>query len=342
MRTLSLRWPLAVVAVAGMLLASGCMWGVVRDQNTGLPIHGAQVQVTDSNGVTHATTSDSNGLYSFDIANGSIPAAGPGTARVDAGGYTQFVGTMPIDYNDNPNASGANFSSFWEVANFSMSPTLPPQLPTADLAVIDLYADALPVGNVWAVVQNNGPDALDGVTVTLNCTDESTDRAAGTKASSTKSISVTASAGPGGTMPIDTGIGINTGPSWYSISCTVTGDVNDGNAANNSYTKIIPTPTGDIVLEDILLNFSTNEMGLRISANGLSGTFTLRIYVDGVLTVSQAQSLPAGSQVFWTGYVFTGTHSVHAEVDPENKYPETNELNNMLDRTCWAASHNCG
>ncbi len=110
------RRPLAVILCIGIaLLASGCLWGVVRDAETGALIDGATVSYADSNGQTAQTTTDANGLYAFDPAKGPIPAVGNVTLSVDASGYEPLTETRLVEYNDSP-------SGFWEVQDFSLTP----------------------------------------------------------------------------------------------------------------------------------------------------------------------------------------------------------------------------
>jgi len=90
------RLPVAVLCVGIALLASGCMWGVVRDANTGAPIGGATVTYTDSTGATASATTDASGQYSF--AEAYWPAPGPVNLRVDASGYRPL--TQQVQYDE--------------------------------------------------------------------------------------------------------------------------------------------------------------------------------------------------------------------------------------------------
>jgi hypothetical protein len=91
------RRPLVVVLCIGVaLLASGCMWGMVKDANTGAPIGGATVTYTDSTGATASTTTDGSGQYSFEQAG--RPAPGPVNLRVEASGYNPL--TQQVQYAD--------------------------------------------------------------------------------------------------------------------------------------------------------------------------------------------------------------------------------------------------
>ncbi len=133
---------LLVLPVA--LLASACMWGVVRDADTGAGIEGATVAYTDSYGHTGSTTSRAGGLYHFDSATGLIPAAGPVDIEVSAPGFATLETDVAVQYNDNPNATFANLSSFWEVRSFDLT-------PLSSEGLIDTLASGLhfPVGAVY-------------------------------------------------------------------------------------------------------------------------------------------------------------------------------------------------
>ena len=112
---------LLVLPVA--LLASACMWGVVRNADTGTGISGATVTYTDSHGNTGSTTSGAGGLYFFDSATGAIPGIGPVDMEVSAPGFATLDTTVIVQYGDNPNATLSNLSSFWEVQSFDLTPT---------------------------------------------------------------------------------------------------------------------------------------------------------------------------------------------------------------------------
>jgi hypothetical protein len=119
-----LRYRLAcliLVPTAAALLASGCLWGVVTDSETGAGLSGVTVTYTDADGNTGSTTTDSHGLYAFDIADGPIPAAGPVSIQASAVGYHPVGLARLVQYNDNPGATLADLSSFWEVQSFDLA-----------------------------------------------------------------------------------------------------------------------------------------------------------------------------------------------------------------------------
>jgi hypothetical protein len=103
------------------LLSSACMWGVVRDSTTGKGIVGATITYTDSFGRTGTITSTTGGLYAFDSAKGAVPAIGPVDIQVSAPGYATLDSTRIVNYGDNPNATIANLSTFWDVESFDLT-----------------------------------------------------------------------------------------------------------------------------------------------------------------------------------------------------------------------------
>jgi hypothetical protein len=154
--------PVALLCALLSLLASGCMWGVVRDVDTGAPIAGASVTVTDQNGQTLATTTDVNGLWGIGVP-GAVAAVGSASFQVQAPGYDTVNETRTIDYLDNPNATFENFASFWDVQVFPIarpltkyessecefSVSLPPEWTR--------QADVLGAGSVWSIAPANSP-----------------------------------------------------------------------------------------------------------------------------------------------------------------------------------------
>jgi protein-disulfide isomerase len=111
---------ISLVVVAGALLASGCMWGVVRDAETGDPLAGVTVTYVDANGGTASTATDGNGVYLFDPARG-LPAPGSVTFQLDSPGYEPSAETRLVEYNDGLQPTLTNLSSFWEVQSFGLT-----------------------------------------------------------------------------------------------------------------------------------------------------------------------------------------------------------------------------
>jgi hypothetical protein len=112
---------LAIVpAVALALMMSGCLWGFVRDAETDAGVAGVTVAYTDAAGNTGSTTTDANGLYAFDIADGPVPATGNADFEISADGYHTKTESRLIEYNDGLSPSLDNPSSFWEVQSFTL------------------------------------------------------------------------------------------------------------------------------------------------------------------------------------------------------------------------------
>jgi predicted DsbA family dithiol-disulfide isomerase len=118
---LNRKRPIAVLVGAMALLASGCMWGVIRDAETGGALPGATVSYTDSYGHTGSTTTDANGIYVFDQSRGPVPAMGPVTIQVNAAGYGPSAESRQVAYDDGPQPALSNLSSFWEVQSFGLT-----------------------------------------------------------------------------------------------------------------------------------------------------------------------------------------------------------------------------
>jgi hypothetical protein len=333
---------IAVLAVAAAIVASGCMWGVVEDVNNHAGLSGATVKVTDSYGAVHTTTTDANGLYSFDQAMGPVPAAGPVTVEVSAPGYSSLMTPRLVQYNDNANASGADLSSFWEVQSFALLPLLTPSV-TADLAVTDLYPDHQPVGTLWARITNHGPDTISGASIQLVCQSERTHKANCSKPNLGPVIlPLTVSLNPGQTKAFNTSIGLDTATYWYDANCTVQVSFTDPDNTNNLYSEVIPPPTGDLELQDILLGMTNNQIALRVRGYGSpAGLFCWYMSYPALSVTDCTDPTPSGIQAFWTAKFMTGTGIVHAEVDPGNCIAETDETNNQMTMTCSAASHSC-
>lgn len=112
-----------ILSVTIASLASGCLWGVVRDAETGAPVSGATVSYADSQGHTGWTLTDANGVYAFDPAKGPVPAIGPASFEVTKPEYEPLTAAgLLIEYNDNARAILSDPLSFWEIQNFELVP----------------------------------------------------------------------------------------------------------------------------------------------------------------------------------------------------------------------------
>ncbi len=98
-----------------MMLSSGCMWGVVRDAETGVPIPGAGVHLIDSQFNTRITTTDANGVYIFDQK--AEPGPVPGTIHIAVGapGFESLGDIFNADFLDGP-------TPFTERRDFDLRP----------------------------------------------------------------------------------------------------------------------------------------------------------------------------------------------------------------------------
>jgi hypothetical protein len=119
----------AMLSITTGLLTCGCMWGHVRDANTGLDVPGATVSWVDAQGDSGSTTTGvfwAPGLYVF-CGYDLIPHNNPITFTVTAPGYTPLVVQTHVTYDENPNASldPHDCSRFQEILDFPLVP-LPP------------------------------------------------------------------------------------------------------------------------------------------------------------------------------------------------------------------------
>jgi len=115
---------LSLLLIAGLsmllvLLSSGCLWGIVRDAETGAPIAGAEVTYIDVNGNSGTATTNANGIYAFDQASVAVPARGPVSFNIAALGYQPLTAARLVQYDDS-NGNLSNLSTFWEVQHFDM------------------------------------------------------------------------------------------------------------------------------------------------------------------------------------------------------------------------------
>jgi hypothetical protein len=112
-----------------------------------------------------------------------------------------------------------------------------------DLAVTDLYPDALPQGKVYARITNNGPGSLSNTGVQLSCSAELTEISNFAKTTNAITpFSTAMSLTPGQTEAVDTHLTVDTSVYWYKITCTVSSSTADPNAGNDSYSETIPPP----------------------------------------------------------------------------------------------------
>jgi Carboxypeptidase regulatory-like domain len=258
LRRMSLLSALLIASMA--LFTSGCLWGVVQDSQTGAPIAGANVSYVDSYGHMGTATTNSKGLYWFDSATGPIPALGPVSVNVSAPGYNPLSLPTLVQYNDNPNASVANFSSFWDVQSFVLSP-FGTTATTADIAVTDLFPDNQPQGAMWARITNNGPDTLSGEQVSVivvehrfTLTDPSVE-----EHFTDLPTQYTLNLAPGQTQAVNLGIQIDTSSYRYdfTVQASAVGFV-DAASGNNTYQESVEPIWASLAL--------TNASGANITS----------------------------------------------------------------------------
>jgi len=119
----------------------------------------------------------------------------------------------------------------------------------------------------------------------------------------------------------------------------------------NTPLVLIPFPPvlillGDIKLEDVFLS-TTGEVVVRVSTSGsMSGSFQYKVYVDGSLEATKNDTLPAGSQAFYSGVVlfpniFDNSNTIKVVVDPSNTISELDEGNNQKSVVCNNVSREC-
>ena len=163
------------------------------------------------------------------------------------------------DYKDNPKATAANLSSFWDVQSCSLTPSLTPAV-TADMALTDLYPDNQPTGTLLARITNNGPDALASSSVLLWCEAVRHSTSICDKATlGPLTVSGIFSLNPGQTDNVNMLMGLDTANYWYEATCVVESlqsSYGDPNPVNDTYTEAIPPANGDLEVEDILLDMN--------------------------------------------------------------------------------------
>lgn len=136
--------------------------------------------------------------------------------------------TIEADYSD-PN-----------MANNSLSRVF----PTADLAVTDIFPQSLPHGESYVRITNNGPDSLTNAGVYLECSAVVTDTAGKVSALGGMNGLITVSLNPGQTKEFITLILVNNDCAKFEMTCEIKASFNDPNAANDSYSEVIPISSG--------------------------------------------------------------------------------------------------
>jgi hypothetical protein len=126
---------IAVLSIAMALFASGCMWGIVTDAETGEPVGNIRVRWYDSFDRWGETATGPNGLYRFDVGQGDeVPM--PGQVTFELGGPVVGGCRAPLQerlvlYDDGP------ASDVWETQNFAAecpSDVEPPDIERPNLS----------------------------------------------------------------------------------------------------------------------------------------------------------------------------------------------------------------
>jgi hypothetical protein len=251
----------------------------------------------------------------------SIPAAVQGTFAVTlAPGQTQSFAThidldlsnFEYDLSCEAVAASAGFADP-DISNNLYSEHIDAvvaSLPSADLAVTDLFPEHAPMGKLHLRITNHGPDTLTGAPVTIWCGGQATDLASGAKtsipASAQGSFNITIS--PGQTHEFPTQIDLDLNNFKYDISGEVVGDptaFTDSNPGNNAYTEHIEAAaqahivSADLAVTDLFADsLPAGNVYCRITNNGpdaiqnalvgLHTTVIVHTYNPGDPTVSAA------------------------------------------------------
>ena len=111
-----------LLAMVVALFSSACMWGVVRDAQTGAPIAGAEVHFIDSQFNSREAFTDANGIYRFLPASEPGPVAGILNVVVSAPGYGALGDTRTVDFADSPGPCLTDLPNSCEVQSFAIEP----------------------------------------------------------------------------------------------------------------------------------------------------------------------------------------------------------------------------
>ena len=221
----------------------------------------------------------------------SIPAAAQGTFVVTlAPGQTQsFATQIDLDLNNfeydlscEVAAASAGFADP-DISNNVYTEHIDAVvagLPSADLAVTDLFPQHAPEGKLHLRITNHGPDTLTGVPVTVWCGGQATDIASGAKISIPSSFQGTfnITIAPGQTHEFPTQIDLDLNKFTYDLSCEVVGDstvFTDSNPGNNTYTEHIEALaqaqiiSADLAVTDLFAqSLPSGDIYCRITNNG--------------------------------------------------------------------------
>jgi hypothetical protein len=114
----------AMLSITTGLLMCGCMAGIVTNDVTGNPVGDIEVQWGDSHGHWGQTTTDSHGLYVFDVREGApIPVPGPVDFHLNNFYSGLVVCGAPVqerlvEYDDRPASTPP--ADPWEIQSFTV------------------------------------------------------------------------------------------------------------------------------------------------------------------------------------------------------------------------------
>ncbi len=155
--------------------------------------------------------------------------------------------------------------------------------PNADLAVTDLFPHHQPKGKLHLRITNNGPDTLQGVTISTYCGGIATDIASGAQTSIPATVQNTfdITIAPGQTHEFPTNIDLDMDKFNYTLTCEVnnppTGPVryNDPDISNNAYQESFQSvQQGQLIQTDLAVtdifpqSLPQGDVYVRITKNG--------------------------------------------------------------------------
>ena len=222
---------LGLTVLAGSFLMAACVWGVVRDADTGAGIEGAVVTFKDVNGKTYTATTDEGGIYVISPqTSGGIVAVGTVTAKVEADGYDSYSNFRGVNYQD-------GLLGGWpsDKQDFDLTRTWEHVQYKADLGVTAHEIPAFQGQPCFAAdIKNHGPDTIDYSIIDLDYSFSQTDLETGQIGFSTGREQVTMiDFGPGDSVhfcPFDYVAGYS-----YIGSITISGvDISDAVSSNTT------------------------------------------------------------------------------------------------------------
>jgi len=158
-------------------------------------------------------------------------------------------------------------------ATLTATPTPPPPTSTpapmqADLAVTDLFPQALPAGPVVAKITNNGPDSLTNANVDLSCQVSTQPYGGGNPSGQGIGGPISVTLNPGQTAEFPAGFSIDISQALSDVTCIITVPFNDPNPGNNNYAEKFPT--ADVEVADFILQgpAANREVHAVLRSNG--------------------------------------------------------------------------